>query len=81
MFKHVQTDTYTRVFMTALLTRAEDEKQSKCLSVADWLNNVTVVQWHILNPRKEQECSLWDAMEGLEDLLQVKDRRSTAGER
>ena len=73
MFKHMQTDTYTRVFMTALLTRAEVEKQSKCLSVVDWLNNGTVVQWHILNPREEQECSLWAAMEG--------SRRSTAGEK
>lgn len=35
MFKHVQSDTYTRILMAALLARAEDGKQPKHLSV-DW---------------------------------------------
>lgn len=69
----MKTETQARIFMTALLTRAEDGKQSKCLSVVDWLNNGIGGQWHILNPRKEWECSLWADMEG--------SARSTAGEK
>lgn len=33
MFKHVQSDTYTSIFMAALFAKAEDGKQPKCLSV------------------------------------------------
>lgn len=72
MFQHTQSNTYTSIFMAALLARAEDGKPPKCLSV-DWLNNGTFTQWNILNPRKEWKCSLWADIEG--------SPRSTVGEK
>lgn len=40
--------------MAASLGRVEDGKQPKYLSVVDWLNNGTVIQWNMLTPEKNE---------------------------